>query len=282
MAFDLDSLAIGLINAAPDAVFVVDAAGQILLVNDEAERLFGYSRDELLGQAIEVLVPDTLRGGHTAHRHGYGQAPARRGMGTLDVPARRRDGSELWISVSLSPLEAAGQQLVIAIARDVTERRSMQERLRYLGSHDTLTQLYNRGYFDEEIARLARGRVFPVSVLVIDLDGLKQINDRDGHAAGDRLLQDAAAVLRAAFRAEDVVARLGGDEFGVLLPGVVEADHQRAITRLRDGALAAGVELSIGGAIAHAGDDLAPALQRADMAMYADKIARRVVATRAL
>jgi diguanylate cyclase (GGDEF)-like protein/PAS domain S-box-containing protein len=106
-------------------------------------------------------------------------------------------------------------------------RKRGEERLKYLSIHDPLTGLYNRAYFEEELARLERGRKFPVSVLVADLDGLKKINDQYGHAAGDQALCQAASLLQNAFRAEDGLARIGGDEFAVLLPkvGRVEADE---------------------------------------------------------
>lgn len=275
MPLDSASLSAGLIDAAPDAMFVVDVNGEILLANVQAGRLFGYRHDELLGQSIDMLLPDALRAGHVHQRKSYGEAPVRRTMGEFDMPARRNDGSEVWISVSLSPLEVSGRRLVIAIARDVTERRQMQERLRYLGSHDALTELYNRAYFDEELARIERGRMFPISLVVVDLDGLKQVNDSEGHGAGDQMIRRAAGVLRAAYRAEDVIARLGGDEFGVVLPGVVDADLRKAVARTRRGAVEAGVELSIGGASAYAGGGVQRAFQQADRAMYADKAERR-------
>ena len=274
-SLDLGSIAVAVVNAAPDAVFVLDDGGLILVVNDEAERMFGYRRDELIGQSIECLVPDDVRSHHAGHRRSFAAAPSRRSMGKVEVPARRKDGGELWIAVALSPLEIDGRKLVVSSARDVSERREMQERLRYLGSHDALTALYNRAYFDEEIARLERGRVVPVSLIMADLDGLKQVNDGLGHAAGDELLKRAASVLRSAFRGEDVVARLGGDEFSVVLPGMGVDDLDLAIARIREAASAADIALSIGFATAFESKSIVRTLQLADQAMYADKSARR-------
>ena len=271
---DLHAVAAALLDAAPDAMFVVDD-GEIVFANDEVERVFGYRRDELVGQSIERLIPDEMRSRHVAQRRDYAAAPTRRKMGQLEVQARRQDGAEVWVAVSLSPLEIGGRRLVIVIARDVTEHRRLQERLRYLGSHDALTGLYNRGYFEDELARLERGRVTPISLIVIDLDGLKLINDDDGHAAGDRLLRQAADVLRTVYRAEDMVARIGGDEFCVVLPGVGELDRNKAIERTRRAAIDGGVELSIGGATALETRGIQRALQDADHAMYADKTGRR-------
>ena len=93
-----------------------------------------------------------------------------------------------------------------------------EEKLKYLTTHDGLTGIHNRIFFDEEMSRLERGRQFPISILVADVDGLKPINDGEGHAAGDILLKRTASVLKATFRADEVVARIGGNEFAVLLP----------------------------------------------------------------
>ncbi|MBJ6723372.1 diguanylate cyclase domain-containing protein [Geomesophilobacter sediminis] len=163
--------------------------------------------------------------------------------------------------------------------RDLTKVR---DDLRQLSTHDTLTGLFNRAFFEEELQRLQLGRQFPVSVLVADVDDLKPVNDRLGHAAGDRQLRLAAGILSGAFRAGDVVARIGGDEFAVLLPGadelVVAEASQRIRTVLRElnaSGDTRGLSISIGAATAHSGDELTRALKLSDERMYQEKFTRK-------
>jgi PAS domain S-box-containing protein len=121
------------LEAAPDALVLVDASGRIVLANPQAERLFGYTRAELVGSSVDRLVPDAVRGGHPAHRARFMADAKTRPMGAaLDLRARRKDGSELPVEISLSPLRTASGMLVAAAIRDVTERRKMEQRFRGL------------------------------------------------------------------------------------------------------------------------------------------------------
>jgi PAS domain S-box-containing protein len=120
-----------LLESAPDAIVLVDADGRIALVNRRTEELFGYAAPEIVGQAVEVLVPERLRSGHVAHRAGYAEDPRTREMGAgLELYGRRRDGTEFPVEISLSPMRVGEQDLVITIVRDVSERRAAEiERL---------------------------------------------------------------------------------------------------------------------------------------------------------
>jgi PAS domain S-box-containing protein len=116
-----------LLEAAPDAMVVADATGTIALINAAAERLFGYSREELVGQPIETLVPDAVGRGHVAKRNAYLGAPTVRGMGSgLDLWGRRKGGSLVPVEISLSPMEAPDGRLVVAAVRDITDRRTAE------------------------------------------------------------------------------------------------------------------------------------------------------------
>ncbi len=124
------------------------------------------------------------------------------------------------------------QNQIVAVVRNITERKRADEQLRYLSLHDPLTGLYNRTFFDEELRRLEEGRL-SVGLILCDVDGLKLVNDTLGHKAGDALLVAAAGVLKESFRQGDIVAKLGGDEFAVLLTDVSEDSMDNACNRIR-------------------------------------------------
>jgi PAS domain S-box-containing protein len=120
-----------LLEFAPDAVIGVDESGEIRLVNSRTQAVFGYAREELIGQSVEMLVPQALRGAHVAHRDRYFQAPRTRPMGAgLDLYARRRDGTEFPCEISLSTVATEAGMMALAAIRDITERRRDRDELR--------------------------------------------------------------------------------------------------------------------------------------------------------
>src|SRR5579871_4605426 len=120
-----------LLNALPDAVVLVDSHGMIVRVNSAAVRAFGYAEDALLGQAIEILIPESLRRGHVQLRNKYFAAPIGRPMGSnIVLSARRRNGEEFPVEVSLNPIVDGGQLFIVCAIRDRTERQQREVRLR--------------------------------------------------------------------------------------------------------------------------------------------------------
>jgi diguanylate cyclase (GGDEF)-like protein len=165
---------------------------------------------------------------------------------------------------------------------DITEQMRIQEDLQYLSTHDALTGAYNRTYFEAEMDRLQKGRRFPVSIIMLDTDDLKQINDTYGHARGDTLLQTLTNLVKDILRGEEVFARIGGDEFAILLPHAETKAARQVVTRIKakleryareNGAIA--IKISIGLGVANEKEDLHEALKRADANMYADKSVRK-------
>ncbi|HUG73454.1 MAG TPA: ATP-binding protein [Steroidobacteraceae bacterium] len=119
------------LESAPDAMIIFDAAGSVLFANRQVSALFGYKRAELVGQKVELLLPERFRGRHVEHRSGFGQSVRMRPMGAgLDLFARRRDGSEFPVEISLSPIEQGGNVMVAAAIRDVTDRARIESDMR--------------------------------------------------------------------------------------------------------------------------------------------------------
>jgi PAS domain S-box-containing protein len=124
-----------LLESAPDAMVIVNGGGQIVLTNAQTEKLFGYSREELLGQPVEFLLPQRFQAGHVVHRHNYSQSPHPRAMGAgLELYARRGNGTEFPVEVSLSPLQTAGGTLILSAIRDVTDRKKIETEIRNLNA----------------------------------------------------------------------------------------------------------------------------------------------------
>jgi len=167
---------------------------------------------------------------------------------------------------------------VLVALQDITQRKKAEEYLRYLGTHDVMTGLYNRAFFEETLAQYEISRRDPVSVIILDLDGLKAANDLLGHHAGDKLIRRAAEVLKASVDDSYVTARIGGDEFIVIMPDTELQDAQELIERIqslvvmnnkyyRDPQLS----LSLGAAVSEPGLSLEKVISLADNEMYKNK-----------
>ena len=202
----------------------------------------------------------------------------------VEYRCRDKDGQYKWIQDrGRAHWDAQGQPIrMVGSSTDITDRKQMEEKLIYYSMRDSLTGLYNRAYFQEELRRLNDGRYAPIAVIVCDVDGLKLYNDSFGHLLGDNLIKKAAELLAKTFRAGDVVARIGGDEFVVLLPHVARETVEKAIARLRASIAEANahteeflLSMSIGMSISQDGQvNLTRLFREADSNMYREKSRR--------
>lgn len=259
-----------------DGVVVVDSDGKIALVSPSVLEMLNFSEDDLLGQAVEILVPEDRWQAHRRHREAYTESPFARNMGKQALlMAMTSDGRQVPADISLSPVQYEGDQYTVAVIRDASDRHDYEKALREASFRDGLTGLYNRAFLDEELQRLEAGRRRPIAILVADLDGLKTVNDSEGHEAGDNLIRRTADALHGALRVEDIVARSGGDEFVAILPGASEDDAAVVIERVRAACntpeSGAPIDISLGIAVGHPGELLRDILREADAAMYREK-----------
>jgi len=190
------------------------------------------------------------------------------------------DGKELHLHLQFSVLPGHEQDwsLVQVALTDITARKAAEAYLEFLGQHDVLTKLYNRSFYVDELNRLRRNGPAPVTVIIVDLNGLKAANDQWGHAAGDELLRRAGEVLGKLVTQPCHAARIGGDEFAILLPGTDEAGAEKTIEDIRrlvelNNQFYSGMvlSLSVGAATSTPGEPIEDVVKRADARMYEEK-----------
>ena len=269
-----------IVESSNDAIFSVSLDDVIASWNKGAEKIFGFSAQEIVGRPIFILLPpekynergeilqSILKGEELHH---------------FETTRLKKDGSQIYVSLSTSPILAANGKIIgnSVIARDVTERRKMEAIIQHQAHHDTLTDLPNRQLFmdflERELAQ-ARRNDARLALLFLDLNGFKKINDTMGHDCGDRLLQEVARRLRACIRESDIVARLGGDEFTVLMPDLSHSEDVGIVVQkilsvferpFKLDAVAVDASTSIGVCMfpddGKDGEDL---IKKADIAMY--------------
>lgn len=209
-----------LIQLSPDAIIVSDRDGTIVFANQTCSSLLEYTPEDLLGQRIEMLVPDAVRTNHETYRKDFMQTAETRAMGRLThLEARKKTGDCVPVDISLTPISSNGESFVVATIRDATRQRDLIDKLDSLASTDPLTGALNRRSFyrvaEREIERKAR-HGHSVSLMMIDIDHFKRINDEYGHDAGDQALIDMTQTSIELLRKNDSFSRIGGEEFVII------------------------------------------------------------------
>ncbi len=294
---------LSLIEAVSSGIVMIDTDGVIVLVNAEMERMFGYTREELIGRTVEMLLPERLHSAYERHRQAYLENPIRRALGAgREFFGCHKDGHEFPVEIGLSNIESDRGPLAVASVVDISARldtsiRQLFEhelstataRLKQLSLYDSLTGLPNRVLlFDrlDQVLLAAKRTRTGFALMMIDLNLFKDVNDTLGHAAGDALLADIGRRLQGLSRASDTLARIGGDEFAAVLSGcdtpqsaVVVANKIHAA--LNEPLTVEGQTVRVSAAIGVAffpehGDDPRALLAHADQAMYVAKKSSRI------
>ena len=269
-----------LIESAPLPLLILRAGDQQLLYgNERALQQFALNADSLQGRTLSEFHVD-----HEA-RAALPEVLSRQGwVRDYEVHFKDTTGRQFWLLMSAQPIRYAGGVCLLTALANIDDRKRLQEDMRRKAMHDQLTGLPNRAMFMESLdhaVRKARRRSGRFSVLFLDLDRFKEVNDSLGHAAGDRMLQVVAERLTSAVRQSDLVARIGGDEFVILIeehkgPEEVMIVAQKVLAYLFRPVLLEWREVNISGSIGIAsypedGQDLEALVKNADAAMYLAK-----------
>lgn len=188
------------------------------------------------------------------------------------IPVIDEESNEIW-AISLTGYN------ITELKNSENALRKSEERLKYLSYYDQLTGVYNRRYFEEELRRITMNKIYPVSLIVLDLDGLKLINDTIGHYKGDAQLKTTAKIINESVPNDSVVARTGGDEFAVILPGYTESEAERVLERINKGIAKSNkykktitLSISFGVSSLEDGMNMTEVFKKADDLMYRNKL----------
>ncbi|MBF8224375.1 diguanylate cyclase domain-containing protein [Halomonas sp. 328] len=273
-----------LVENANDIIYSLTREGRLDYVSPNWTEMLGLDAEAALGRPLSEFIHPEDRPGLEAFLHELFHTGTK--QQGVEYRMRHADGNWRWHTSNASPMfdEDGNLATCMGIARDITERRAMEEKIRHMAQHDPLTGLPNRALFFSHLdkaIRLALRQGQPLALMFIDLDKFKPVNDTHGHGVGDRLLIAVARRMEARLRASDVIGRIGGDEFVVLLPLIRDRDDAHGVAEALCAALrepfavdhlTLGVSASIGLALCpdHAEESQALA-HYADQAMYLAK-----------
>lgn len=218
------------VENAADIIITLRSAQEITYISPNCKRLLGYEPEELMGDKLLSCFAS----GDEKTFHSSIQSCL---QGELNQPTDYRivhkDNQVEWYSILFSQIEDEdGDPQILCNVRNITAKKNYEKSLEYFGMHDQLTGVYNRAYFNGELARQSRNNNYPITILSFDLDNLKQANDSYGHITGDKLLVDCASLVSNSLRKGDILARVGGDEFAVILPSTSQEEARVIVERI--------------------------------------------------
>lgn len=267
--------------AIGDAIISTDKDCKIVLMNPMAEMLTGWSLEEVQGKNLGEVYHIQATGSRIACPD-FVKEVIRSGqrIEIEEVSLTQKNGKTIFVQDSVAAIRDADEKIIgaVLIFRDFTEKRERLKQVEYLSFHDYLTGLYNRRYMDDAIKRLDQERNLPLSFMVMDVNGLKLVNDSFGHEMGDRLIQKVADLIRGVSRKDDIIARTGGDEFAIILANTDEEElvaikdrFKEEMTKTSLGSVV--VSVAVGWGIkTKKEDDFISIVKEADDAMYRDKV----------
>lgn len=277
-----------IVDFVADAIVVADRQGHIVIFNDAAEKMFGWSKDQILGCRLEQLLPHRYRPGHAVEVQAFTseRAPARfMGHRRSDIFGLRKDGVEIPLAASIAVIADDDGPMAVAVLRDISQQLKLTGKLKHLANVDSLTGSMNRRAF-LSVAKREWGRAVrsdtEIGVLFFDLDLFKRVNDTYGHSVGDEVLCYFADLAQSMLREYDIFTRWGGEEFIAVLPGADGPVLQGVADRIReqfwrhrflsDGRVEFRVSVSVGIADnSNRETDLSQAIKLADAALYRAK-----------
>lgn len=220
-----------LFTNAADAIYMIDPkTREIIDCNPKASEITGYTCKELKAITIEELHPKEDR---SAIKRIFRKITETGSLSRVSqINQLRKDGKPVPVEINAATIRLGGEKYILCVCRDITIRRELEQKLREAAMTDDLTKLYNRrGFFTlaEQQYKIAKRTRKGMSLLYVDIDNMKTINDDFGHRAGDQSLLDTSNILKKTFRETDIIARIGGDEFAVLFTEYSEPDIEKII-----------------------------------------------------